>query len=205
MQLVDKDDELAFGLGDFLQYCLEPLLEFTAELGPGDERAQIQRDEALVLQTFGDVAVGDALRETLRYGSLAHTRLTDQHRIVFSATRKNLNDAANFFVTADYRIELALAGSIGEITGVALECLVLILRSLVGNAMRSPYLLQCFQEAVVARPDAVQEISALGAFDIRERQQKMLRGNKLVSQIPRIGLGFIEHLVQLARESWLGA
>ena len=35
-----------FGLGDFLEDRLEPLLELAAVLRPGDERAHVERDDA---------------------------------------------------------------------------------------------------------------------------------------------------------------
>ena len=50
VQLVDEDDELPFGVGDLLEHGLEPLLELAAELGAGDQRAEVERDEPLVLE-----------------------------------------------------------------------------------------------------------------------------------------------------------
>src|SRR5206468_4033308 len=46
VHLVDEGDEQAFGLGDLLQDGLEALLELAAELGAGDERGEVERDEA---------------------------------------------------------------------------------------------------------------------------------------------------------------
>jgi hypothetical protein len=51
---------------------------------------------------------------TMRWASplddrrLANARLADQHRIVLGATLQHLDGAADFIVTADHRIELAL-------------------------------------------------------------------------------------------------
>ena len=49
MQLIYEEDDLTLGLGDLVQHSLQPLLELSAELGPGDESAQVQCDYLLVL------------------------------------------------------------------------------------------------------------------------------------------------------------
>ena len=61
VQLVDEEDDLALGVGDFLEHRLEPLLELAAVLRAGDERAHVERDDALVLEPLGHVAADDAL------------------------------------------------------------------------------------------------------------------------------------------------
>ena len=53
VELVDEEDDLALGVLDLLQDGLEALLELAAELGAGDERAEVERDDALVLQPSG--------------------------------------------------------------------------------------------------------------------------------------------------------
>src|SRR5439155_340044 len=67
MQLVDEQDDLAVRAFDLLQHGLEPILELAAEFRSRDERAEVERDDALaregeqevlgrdvlVLQTFG--------------------------------------------------------------------------------------------------------------------------------------------------------
>ena len=50
VELVDEQDDLAVAVLDLLEDGLEPLLELATELGAGDERAQVERDDALVLQ-----------------------------------------------------------------------------------------------------------------------------------------------------------
>ena len=75
-------------VGDLLEHRLEALLELAAELGAGDERAEVERDEALVLEALGHVAVHDALGEPFDDGRLAHARLADEHGIVLGAARQ---------------------------------------------------------------------------------------------------------------------
>ncbi len=82
VQLVDEHDDLAVGLGDLLQEGLHPLLELAAELGARDHPGQVERDHALVLQRFGNVAGRDALREALDDRGLAGARLPDEDGVV---------------------------------------------------------------------------------------------------------------------------
>ena len=49
VQLVDERDDLALAVGDLLQDGLQPLLELAAVLGAGDHRAEVERDQPLVL------------------------------------------------------------------------------------------------------------------------------------------------------------
>ena len=126
-------------VGDLLQHRLEPLLELAAELRAGDERAEVERDEPLVAQALGHVAVHDALREPFGDRRLADAGLADEHGIVLRAAREHLHHAADLLVAADDRIELALARRLGEVARVALQRLVLVLRRLVGDAMRAAH------------------------------------------------------------------
>ena len=93
VQLVDEQDDLALGVLDLLQDGLEPLLELAAVLGAGDERAQVECDDALVLQALGHVAAHDALGQALDDGRLADARLADQDGVVLGPPRQHLDDA----------------------------------------------------------------------------------------------------------------
>ena len=137
VQLVDEQDDLALGVGDFLQDRLEPFLELAAVLRPGDERAHVERDDLLVLQPLGDVLPDDPLRQPFDDGGLADAGLADEDRVVLRAARQHLDDAADLFVAADHRIELALAGQLGEVAAVALERLVGGFGILAGHALRA--------------------------------------------------------------------
>ena len=75
-------------VGDLLEERLEPVFKFAAILRAGDHRAQIHRDEPLVLQRFRHVAADDAPRQAFGDGRLAHARFADEHRIVLRAPRE---------------------------------------------------------------------------------------------------------------------
>ena len=128
MHFVNEQDDLAVRTGDFIQDRFQTFLELAAIFRACDQRAEIQRQQHLVLQAFRHVAIDDAQREALDDGGLADTGFADQHRVVFCAPRQNLNCAADFLVTANDRIELAVARSLCEIAGVFFQRIVGILR-----------------------------------------------------------------------------
>ena len=109
VQLVDEQDDLAFLLGEVVEHGLQALFEFAAELGARDQRAHVEREDALALQALGHFAVDDALREAFDDGGLADARLADEHRVVLRAALQHLDRAADLIVAADDRIELAAA------------------------------------------------------------------------------------------------
>ena len=111
VQLVDEEDDLAFLLREVVQHALQALLELAAELRAGDQRAHVEREDALVLEALRHLAVHDALREPLDDRGLADARLADQHGIVLGAPLQHLDRAADLVVAADHRIELALLGA----------------------------------------------------------------------------------------------
>ena len=137
VELVDEQDDLALRVGDLLEHRLQALLELAAVLRAGDERAHVERDDALVLQPFGHVAADDAAGQAFDDGGLADAGLADEDRVVLGAARQHLDDAADLLVAADHRIELALARELGQVAAVALERLIGAFGVLVGDALRS--------------------------------------------------------------------
>jgi len=203
VHLVDEHDELAFALCYLLEDGLEPFLELTAELGSGDERTQIERQQSLVLEAFRHIAVGDALRESLGDRGLTNARLADQHRIVLGSAREHLDHATNLLVAPDHRIELAFARRIGEIAGVALQRLVLVLGRLVGDAMRPANVLEGLEQRVVSGTHAGEQGSALRSLDVGQSEKEMLGRHKLVAELLGVGFCLVKNLIDLARESRL--
>ena len=112
---------LAFLLRQVVEHGLEALLELAAILRAGDQRAHVERENALVAQAFRHFAVDDALGETFDDRGLADAGLADQHRIVLGASLQHLDGAADLVVAADDRIELALLRALGEVDRVLLQ------------------------------------------------------------------------------------
>ena len=125
VQLVDEQDHLALRLGDLAQHRLQAVLELAAVLAARDQRADVERDQAAVLQALGHVAGDDALGEALGDRGLADAGLADQHRVVLGAPREHLDHAADLLVAADHGIDLALARDVGEVAAELRERLVL--------------------------------------------------------------------------------
>jgi hypothetical protein len=125
VHLVDeKDDATRLG-GDFLQHGLEPLLEFTPVLGPGQQAGHVEHENPLSLQRLGHFLVDDALGQALDDRRLADPGFADQHRVVLRAPLQDLDRAADLVVAADHRVELALLRALGQVNRVLLQCLAL--------------------------------------------------------------------------------
>ena len=84
---------MMFLTADFVHDRLDALLELAAVFGAGDHQREVERDDALVAEEFRDVAVGDFLGQAFDDGGLADAGLADEHRIVFRAAAKDLDDA----------------------------------------------------------------------------------------------------------------
>ena len=124
VQLVDEEDDLALGVLDLGQDGLQPLLELAAVLRAGEQRADVERPDALALEALGHVAGDDPLGEALDDRGLADAGLADQDRVVLRAAREHLDHAAHLLVAADHRVELAVLGQLGQVAAELLERLV---------------------------------------------------------------------------------
>jgi hypothetical protein len=152
----------------------------------------------LVLERIGHVAVDDPLRQPLDDRRLADARLADQHRIVLGATRQDLHHPADLLVAADDGVELALARDIGEIAREALQCLVLALRILIGDAMRPAHTLQRGEEVFPRDAIRREQLARGRAFLLREGEQDVFGRNVGVAERLRVLVGAIEHARQLS-------
>src|SRR5205814_9187130 len=129
----------------------------------GDQRPRIEGDDAFVFQTFGDVTAEDAAGQAFDDRRLADAGLADQHRIIFRATREHLDDAANFFVATDDRVELAFARELGQIAAVALERLIGTLGIFSGDALRAAHAGERLQHGVAREVARFEQLRGGGA------------------------------------------
>ena len=120
VQLVDEQDDVATS-ADLLEHLLEALLEVAAVAGAGHERAEVERVELLALQRVGHVVGDDLLAEALDDGGLADAGLADEHRVVLGAAGQHLHDPLDLAMAADDRVELLLAGELGEVAPELVE------------------------------------------------------------------------------------
>ena len=135
VHLVDKQDDLALSAAHLIEHALQALLKLAAIFGTRNQRAHIQRHQPAMLEAVGHIAIGDPQRQPLGNRRLADARLTDQRRVVLGAPRQNLDGPADFLVTANHRVQLAIARRLRQIAGVFLHRLILVFsRGIVGAA-----------------------------------------------------------------------
>ncbi|MNV18433.1 hypothetical protein D3C71_1092560 [compost metagenome] len=127
VQLVHEEDDVALLLGEIAQHRLEPLLELAAILGTGHQGPHVQRQHPLVLEPFRHLAVDDALGQPLDDGGLADAGGADQHRVILGTALQHLDGTADLFIPADHRVEFAEFGPLGQIDGVLLQRLAVLL------------------------------------------------------------------------------
>ena len=200
VQLVDEENDLSVGLLDFLQDGLEALLELAAKLRAGDHRAEVERDDALVLQRLGHVAGGDAAGEALDDGRLADAGVADEDRVVLRAPRQHLHHAADLLVAADDRIELALSGELGEVLRVALEGLVLLLGVRVGHAARTAHVLEGGEKRGLRKATGEEGLRGPGLPVAQESEEEVLARDVVVFELSRDFLGEVDQLHEGRRE-----
>ena len=120
VDLVDEEDDVA-PRADLLEDLLQSLLEVAAVSAAGHERPEVERVELLARQRLGHLVGHDALRQSLDDRRLADAGLADQDRVVLGAARQDLHDAFDLFCTSDDRVELAVAGELGQVAAELVE------------------------------------------------------------------------------------
>ncbi len=121
MELVDKEDDLARGGADLVHDALHALFEFAAILRARNQTGEIERDDAAVAQRLGNIALDHALGEALGDGGLADAGFADQRRVVLRPPGENLDDAFDFVIAANHRVQLVIAGQLREVAAVRVE------------------------------------------------------------------------------------
>ena len=188
VKFVDKDDDTAFRLGDFVEDGLEAFLEFTAELGAGNQGAQVERDDPLLLEALGDVAGDDAQGESFDDGGLADARFTNQNGIVLGAAGKHLDGATNLGVASDDGVEFVLRGELGEVAAVFLQGLIAVFRIGAGHALVAANLGEGFQEVVMPDAEFIENADDRGVAGFFEHgKDEVLDGHVFVLEL----LGFV--------------
>src|SRR5580693_3518042 len=204
MQLVDEQDDLPRGIFNFFQHGLQAILKLAAVFCARQHGAQIQSHYTLVLQPFGYVAGNDALCQTFHNGGLAHAGLSDQHRIVLGTPGEDLNHAADLFVAADYGIQLAATSLLGQVTGIALERLILFLGILIRYLLRSPHRGERLQDRIVGCAMTCQDFLCWIALELRCCQQQVLGRDILVLEVAGFFESLVQQLIQGIGGRWLG-
>ncbi len=204
VQLVDEQDDLPFLLRQVVEHGLEALFELAAILGAGDQRAHVEREDALAAQALRHFAIDDALRESFDDRRLADARLADQHRVVLGAPLQHLDRAADLVVAADDGIELALLRALGEVDRVLLERLAAFLGVRVGDLLAAADFLDRLVDRALHGAGVAQHRAELTlVFERREHEQ--LAGDVLVAALLRELVGDVEDAVQVVGEVHVAA
>ncbi len=201
VHFIDEEDDVPLGVGHFFERRFEALLELTAVLGPGYQGAHVQLDEALVLEAFGHVAFDDALGQAFNNGGFTHTRFADEGRVVLGAAAEDLDGPADLFVTADHRVQFALAGKCGKVAAVFLEGLISAFRVLAGNGLAAAQTAQSFEDGVFGEAVVGHALALRG---IRQAEQDVLGGGIVVAHAFGIALGGIQGIAGWAAQAGLG-
>jgi len=200
VNLVDEEDDFAFGARDFLQDRLEALFKFAAVFRACDERADIEADDPLAFQIFRHVAVDDPLGKTFHDGRLADARFADEYRIVLGAPGKHLHDTADFLVAADDRIERALAGQFVEVPGIAFQGLVFAFRIRIGHALIAADIDQHLENRVPRDAVLAQRFTRLPFLLLGHRDQHVFGADVLVLELRRFRHGLVQQPVEPAAQ-----
>ena len=114
VQFVDKQNDVSTS-ANFLQHLLQALFEVSAVTAASHQSTKVQRVEVLVLQCLGYFALNDGLGQSFNDGGLADAGLTDEDGVVLGTTREHLHHALDFLFPANHWVQLAFAGSLGEV------------------------------------------------------------------------------------------
>ena len=193
VELVDEGDDLALGVLDFLQDGLEPLLEFAAVLGTGHHRGEVQGDQGLAAQAFGNVVGDDPLGQAFDDGGLADAGLADDDGVVLGAAAQDLDDAPDLGIAANHRVQLARAGDRGEVGAVFLQRLERVFRVRVVHFAVAADARQCGQQCLMGGAGLAQELTDAVAPG-GEAQQQVFGGNEGVAEPLSLVLGILDRL-----------
>ncbi len=207
VQLVDEQHDVAAGL-DLLEHLLQALLEVAAVAGAGDQRAEVEAVDLLVLERLRHVAAHDRLRETLDAGGLADAGLADQHRVVLGAAREHLHHALDLLLAPDDRVELALARGLRVVAAELVEDQRRGRSPLLGRAGSGGLLaLEAGEQLDHLLTDPV-EVGAeldqhLGGDALAladQTEQDVLGADVVVAELERLAQGQLEDLLGARRE-----
>ena len=206
VELVDEEDDLPLRLHDLVEDGFEAIFELAAIFRAGDQRAHVERDDLLALQSLRHVLIDDAAGEAFHDGGLADAGLADEHGIVLGASRQHLNDPANLFVTSDDGIELAAAREFREVAPVLVERFVFRFGILIGDPLRASHLCEDFENPILGDAVLLQDArrDAAPAF-ADDTEEEMLRADELVFEALGFALSGVGDFSQAGRQRRLRA
>ena len=204
VELIDEKDYLAFRLLYFFHDRFQALFEFTAELGPSDEHAEIEHDEILTTERFGDVPACHALGETFGDGSLPHARFADQDGIVLGSAGQYLDDADDLLIATNDRIKLVLPCKVSERASETLKRAGALVHGFCIVDLPLFDIRKHPRDGRAVDAETVQHLSRLPRV-FERREQEMFGGDKLIIETRCDARSRLEYLCELLRDIQLEA
>ena len=200
MHLINEENDMAFAGLHFIKHTFEALFKLAAIFGARDQTAHVERHQRAVLERVRHVTVDDALGEAFGNRRLADAGFTDEDRVVLGATREDLDCAADFFIAANHRVQLAFPRGCRQVTRELLERIITVF----GRRRVGGFALAQLVDGSVQRfglePCLGERLSGLGRAGEREGQQQPLYGDIAVPRLGRDLFGLIEHADQIIVE-----
>ncbi len=106
VNLVDEENRLLV-VGQLLQHAFQTLLEIAPVLGPGQQRAHVQRIHGALREDIGHGSFDDATRQAFSNGRFPHARLAYQQRVVLAPAAQSLDHALKLLIASDQGVDLA--------------------------------------------------------------------------------------------------
>ena len=199
VHFVDEKDDFTGGIGDFAQHGLQAFLELTTIFRPRNQRAHVERHQRLVAKALGHVAVDDAQGEAFGNRGFTDAGLPDQDGVVFSAARQNLHGAADFFVAANDRVDLAVARRFGQVAGVFVERIVVVFGRRTVGGLALAQIVDGGVERLRVHGTRIERVFCAG-FHHRQRGQHPFDRHECVARFGGDLLGLVEDLGELLVE-----
>ena len=205
VDLVDEQDHVAPGL-DLLEHLLQPLLEVASVAATRDQSAEVQGVDLFIPEGLGDVAAHNGLRQPFHDRGLADTGLSDKDRIVLRTPGEHGHHPLDFGFPPDDRIQLVLAGGLGQIPTELVEH---------HRGRRSVSLLRCSGRGRLLTLEATEQLQDLIAHSIQvgtELHQDLGRDTFALSDQTEqdvfgayVGVVDLQRLAQAQLQDLLGA
>ena len=123
--------------------------------------------------------------------------LADQHRVVLGAALQHLDRAADLVVAADHRVELALAGALGEVEAVFLERFALAFGIGAVDLLAAAHRIDRGFERLARQAVVAREAADVG-LAVGQGEQEQLAGDELVAALDGFLLGGLQQRHQVA-------
>ncbi len=112
---------------------------------------------------------------------------------------QDLNGAADFVVTADHRIELALLGALGHVDGVLVQCLTCLFGIGIVDHITATQVADSVLQRLLAHALGQQQL-AEASIAIQRGEQHQFAGDVLVALLLGEAIGLVEQPCQVLRQ-----